>query len=283
MTRDAGSDQSTTRDGLDRLRAAVGASTRLLVAYSGGADSALLAWVAHEVLGADAVAVTAVSASLPTAERTAAAQFCRDHAIRHLEICTDELERPEYVRNGANRCFHCKSSLFDAIDPLAALIGADVALGTNLDDLGEHRPGQRAAALRSVRAPLVEAGLTKADVRAVSVRLGLVTADKPAAACLASRVAYGDPVTAPVLAAIERAEAALHRRGFIRCRVRVHAGGTLARIEVPAEQIMAAMEQRAEISTEVRAAGFIFCALDLDGFQSGRMNELLSIESIRAS
>jgi uncharacterized protein len=174
-------------EALSRLRRRLSTESRLVVAFSGGVDSALLATVAHEVLGAAALAVTAVSASLPTAERAAARAFARERGIPHLEVCTDELDRPEYVANGGNRCFHCKSALFDALDPLASLLGARIALGTNLDDLGDHRPGQAAAAQRGAIAPMVDAGLAKADVRAASEALGLSTADKPAAACLASR------------------------------------------------------------------------------------------------
>jgi ATP-utilizing enzymes of the PP-loop superfamily len=187
---------------------------RLLVAFSGGADSALLAVVAHRVLGAAAVAVTAVSPSLPATERRAASALARRHGVAHVEVCTDELTRPEYIANRSDRCFHCKSALLDALAPLAALSGAVVALGTNLDDLGDHRPGQRAAVERGAIAPLLDAGLTKADVRAVSSMIGLGTADKPAAACLSSRVAYGDPVTVDVLARIESAEETLHGLGF---------------------------------------------------------------------
>lgn len=250
---------------------------RLIVAYSGGADSALLAVAAHRVLGDRAVAVTAVSASLPVAERAGAAALARRHGIAHVEVCTDEFTRPEYVANGGDRCFHCKSALFDALAPLAALSGATIALGTNLDDLGDHRPGQLAAAQRGAIAPLVDAGLSKAAVRDVSRFLGLDTADKPAAACLSSRIAYGDAVTIEVLARVEAAEEALHRMGFPVCRVRVHAGGTVARLELPGPDLERALARRAEIDACVRSAGFEFCALDLQGFRSGRMNVLLGM------
>ena len=272
-----------TRTGLDAaahlaaLRDRLSRESRLLVAFSGGVDSALVAVVAAEQLGASAVAVTAVSASLPAAERTAARRFARRHGLAHVEVCTDELDRPEYRANGGDRCFHCKSALLDALAPLAAQSGAAIALGTNLDDLGDHRPGQRAAAARGAVAPLVDAGLGKEAVRAVSGLLGLATTDKPAAACLSSRVAYGDPVTPEVLGRIERAEAALHALGFPVCRVRAHAGGTVARLELPPGELARAHGLAARINAEVRAAGFEFCAVDLQGFRSGRMNVLLGI------
>ena len=246
-----------------------------MVAYSGGADSAFLAAVASSVLGDRALAVTAVSPSLAEAERRAARQFARAHGIAHLEVCTDEGDREEYIANDGDRCYHCKTALFDAVMPLARLLGANVALGTNLDDLGDHRPGQRAAAERGVVAPLVEVGFSKAAVRQASAALGLETAAKPAAACLASRVAYGEPVTPEVLGRIEKAEDALHALGFDVARVRSHGNGTVARVEVPEDRLEEAVALRREIDTAVRGAGFAFCSLDLGGFASGRMNVLL--------
>ncbi|WP_028936144.1 ATP-dependent sacrificial sulfur transferase LarE [Pseudonocardia spinosispora] len=260
----------------DRLRQ----RRRLLVAFSGGVDSALVAVVAAQVLGSASVAVTAVSASLPGAERAAARRFAADHGLAHVEVCTDELDRPEYRANDGDRCFHCKSALLDALQPLAEQSGALIALGTNLDDLGDHRPGQRAAAARGAIAPLVEAGLGKDAVRAVSALLGLDTSVKPAAACLSSRVAYGDPVTREVLSRIERAEAALHALGFPVCRVRAHARGTVARVELPTEELVRASEVGTRIDAAVRAAGFQFCAMDLQGFRSGRMNVLLGLPEL---
>ncbi|GAB3149587.1 ATP-dependent sacrificial sulfur transferase LarE [Microbispora hainanensis] len=264
-------------DAMDRLTARLRDEDAVVVAYSGGADSALLAFAAAKVLGRRALAVTAVSPSLAASERAAARDFARAHGLAHLEVCTDEAGRPEYAANGADRCYHCKSALFDALTPLAAAMGARIALGTNLDDLGDHRPGQRAAAERGAIAPLVDAGLTKADVRAVSRKLGLVTADKPAAPCLASRVSYGDPVTPEILRRIETAEAALRDLGFPVCRVRAHAGGTLARVEVPGAAIPRACELRERVDAAVRGAGFTFCSLDLSGFASGRLNALLPL------
>jgi pyridinium-3,5-biscarboxylic acid mononucleotide sulfurtransferase len=253
---------------------------RMLVGYSGGADSALLAHAAHQALGAGAVAVTAVSASLPAAERSGAAELARRHGFAHVEVRTDELTRPEYRANAGDRCYHCKSALLDALAPLAAQSGAVIALGTNLDDLGDHRPGQQAAAERGAVAPLVAAGLSKDEVRAVSRWAGLGSADKPAAACLSSRVAYGDPVTAEVLARIEQAEAALHALGFPVCRVRAHAAGSVARLELPEADLSRAVLAAAEIDAAVCGAGFDFCSVDLRGFRSGRMNVLLGLPTV---
>jgi uncharacterized protein len=272
-----------THRALERLRERLAREKRLIVALSGGVDSCLLAAVAGEVLGERAVAVTAVSASLPATERAFARSFARARGLRHIEVYTDEQERPEYRANGGDRCYHCKSALFDALAPLAELSGAAVALGTNVDDLGDHRPGLRAAAERGSVAPLVDAGLGKAEVRAVArlLELDLAVAEKPASACLASRVAYGDPVTPEVLARIGRAEASVKALGFADCRVRAHAEGTVARLELPAGDIDRAVTVRAELDAAVREAGFVFCALDLAGFSSGRMNVLLGMPSIR--
>jgi uncharacterized protein len=266
---------------LAALRERVRAEPRLLVAYSGGVDSALVAAVAAQELGERAVAVTAVSASLPRSERAAARAFATTHGIAHVEVATDELDRPEYVANGGDRCYHCKSALFDALAPLAALSGARIALGTNTDDLGDHRPGQAAATARGAIAPLLDAGFGKSDVRRVSAALGLATAEKPAAACLSSRVAYGDPVTPEVLHRIELAEESVRALGFGVCRVRAHGGGSVARVEVPADDVSRAAELRSELDRAVRGAGFEFCALDMQGFASGRMNVLLGMPSAR--
>lgn len=263
---------------LECLRSQLLSHDRLVVAFSGGADSALLAAVAAQALGSRMLAVTAVSASLPEAERLAAVEFAGARGIRHLQVHTDEGRRADYVRNGGDRCYHCRSALFDALQPLADLLGAPVALGTNLDDLGEHRPGLRAASERGILSPLVDAGFSKEAVREASRLLGLQTADKPAAACLASRVAYGDPVTPGLLRRIEDAELAVKALGFTVCRVRSHADGTVARLEVPADDIGRAAACRVSLDAAVRHAGFSFCALDLAGFSSGGLNVLLTLE-----
>lgn len=265
---------------LDHLRALLVAERRLVVAYSGGVDSALLAFVAGQELGDAALAVTAVSPSLAARERGAARAFTTEHSIAHVEVRTDEAERPEYQANSGDRCYHCKSALFDALAPIARMTGASVALGTNLDDLGDHRPGQRAAGERGVLSPLVDAGFDKATVRDVSRELGLRTATKPAAPCLASRVAYGETVTPDVLARIEAAEETVHALGFSDLRVRAHSQGTVARIEVPAHEVEHAAALRDELDARVRACGFTFCALDLGGLSSGRMNAVLPLVDV---
>lgn len=278
MTIEAGQRRGVSEgDPLERLREVIGRHERLLVAYSGGVDSALVATVGSDVLGERCIAVTAVSPSLPASERAAAKDFARSKGIRHLEISTDEFDNPDYVANRGNRCYFCKDALFDALTPLSEMLQAPMALGTNLDDLGDHRPGLAAAKLRGSIAPLVEAGLGKAAVREVSARLGLATAGKPAAACLSSRVAYGDPVTREAVARIEAAEAVLHDLGFAECRVRSHADGTVARIEVPAARVAEAVAVRAEIDERLRRCGFTFVTVDLAGFASGRMNALLPL------
>lgn len=268
-------------DKLAALRERLRAEARLVIAFSGGVDSALLVAVAAGELGDAALAVTAVSASLPASERSAARAFALRVGARHVEVCTDELDRPEYTVNGPDRCYHCKSALMDALEPIARLAGARIALGTNVDDLGDYRPGQRAAGSRGAIAPLVDVGLSKADVRGASAALGLSTARKPAAACLSSRVAYGDPVTEGVLARIEAAEDAMRALGFTEFRVRSHGRGTVARIEVPSSDLDTAVRLRAELDMAVKAAGFAFCAVDLAGFRSGRMNVLLGMPASR--
>ena len=265
---------------LARLMARLSQEDKLLIAFSGGADSALLASAAHRALGDRAVAVTAVSASLPASERAAAKTFAREQNIPHVEVCTDELDNPDYVANTGNRCFHCKTALFDALIPLASMMGARMALGTNLDDLGDHRPGQSAAVARGAIFPMVDAELTKFDVRSISRELGLATADKPAAACLSSRIAYGDSVTPELLGRIERAEESLRQFGFREFRVRAHADGTLARVEIEDTELTSAFERRGDILTALRSAGFVFGSLDLGGLRSGGMNALLSLTPV---
>ena len=260
-------------DPLDRLRATMAEVGPAVVAFSGGADSSLVAWVANDVLGSDAVAMTAVSPSLPAAELADCEALAGEWGLRWEPVATHELDDPAYVANDGDRCYWCKAALLDAVGPRARALGATVVLGVNLDDLDDHRPGQRAAAEAGARFPLVEAGLSKADVRAVSRRLGLRTADKPAAACLASRIPYGTAVTLGVLAEVEAAEAALRVLGFDELRVRHYRD--LARVEVPTERLAEAVERREEVVAAVRSAGYRYVTLDLEGLRSGNLNRAL--------
>jgi uncharacterized protein len=259
------------RASLEVLRGNLRDREALVVAYSGGADSAFLATVAHQVLRDRMVAVTAVSPSLAADERAAAAAFAGEQGFRQVEVATDEMEHAAYRVNDGDRCFWCKDALMDAVAPIASDLGAAVALGVNLDDLGDHRPGQTAAAGRGAVFPLVEAGFTKADVRTSSRKLGLRTWDKPAAPCLASRVPYGTTVTVDVLSKVERAEAALRRLGFGDLRVR-HLDGA-ARIEVPVDDLALVVARRVEVVEAVQAAGYPRVSLDLEGLRSGNLND----------
>lgn len=259
---------------LGLLRRRLGELGRVTVAFSGGADSAFLAWVANDTLGPDSVhAVTAVSASLAGSERDDCAALAREWRLRWTAVQTDELDRPDYVANGGDRCFHCKSALLDALVPLAEAEGATVVLGTNVDDLGDHRPGQQAAVERGAAFPLVDAGFTKAAVREASLALGLRTWDKPAAACLASRLPYGTPVTVTTLDRVGRAEEALRRLGFAQVRVRHYRD--LARVEVEAAELARVVERRHAVVDAVREAGYRYVTLDLEGFRSGNLNAAL--------
>lgn len=242
------------------------------VAFSGGADSAFLAWVAKDTLGAErARAITAVSPSLAPEELADCEALAEEWGLSWEPVETDELADPQYSANDGERCYHCKTELMSVLAPRADAAGAVAVLGVNLDDLGDHRPGQRAAAERGAVFPLVDAGFTKADVRDASRRLGLRTWDKPAAACLASRVPYGTAVTLGVLESVARAESGLRALGFRQLRVRHY--GDLARVELEADDLAAAVVRRDEVVAAVRAAGYTYVTLDLEGYRSGNLNQ----------
>lgn len=264
-----------------RLAESLSALGRTLVAYSGGVDSAYLAWAAHRVLGGDMLAVIADSPSLARAHLRDATAFATEHGIPLEVIQTAEMERPEYVRNDAGRCFHCKDELFEVMDELARARGfRSVAYGVNVDDQGDFRPGQTAARRHGVVAPLLEAGLTKADIRELARQAGLRVWDKPASACLSSRIEYGRPVTSEALAAVEQGEEALRGLGFRQFRVRHH--GEMVRIEIAREELARALnlEMFSEFTRIFKALGFTFVSLDTEGFRSGSMNAMSAAQSL---
>jgi uncharacterized protein len=257
---------------LERLRA-LGS---VVVAFSGGADSAYLAWTAHQTLGERALAITALSPSFSAYDRQQAETFANQANLRHEFIETHEFENPQYVLNQADRCYHCKTELFGVLAKVRAARGLGVmTYGVNADDLKDFRPGHRAAAEFGVLAPLLDVGLCKAEIRELSRRAGLATWDRPASACLASRVPYGAPVTIETLSRIEKAENVLREFGFRQIRVRAH--GELARIEIAPDELPRALQaEMAEvIAARVRNAGFAYVTLDLDGYRQGSLNAAL--------
>jgi len=254
---------------------------RVLVAYSGGVDSAYLAWAAHAMLGESMLAVIADSPSLARTQLHDAMSFAVEHEIAVRIIRTDEMDSPEYRRNDAMRCFHCKDALFTVMQRFADAEGwSAVAYGVNCDDQGDWRPGQRAAQQHGVAAPLLEAGLTKVEIRTLAHAAGLRVWDKPAAACLSSRIEYGRPVTREALEQVERGEDALRAMGFRQFRLRHH--GDVARIEIAREEMEWALslEIFARISEAIKACGFKFVTLDVDGFRSGSMNAMLRVDQL---
>jgi uncharacterized protein len=283
---------------VDALRRDLSQRAKVVVAFSGGADSSFLAFVANEVLGRrGVVAVTAVSASLAQSELADCRALAREWGLNYREVRSREADRPGYVANGRDRCWYCKDELMRCLAPVASRFaggvvegaddhasgrnGAYIALGVNLDDLSDHRPGQFAARDAGAIFPLVEAGFTKADVRDISRSLGLRTWDKPAAACLASRLPYGTPVSLGVLGAVERAEAGLAALGFRASRVRHY--GELARIELPLVDIERAVACREQVVQTVQAAGYRYVTLDMEGLRSGNLNGASALnEPVRA-
>ena len=254
---------------LDRLRRVIADMQSVLVAYSGGIDSTLVLKVAHEQLGERACGVTAISVTFPTFELEEATRIAREIGARHEIVRTDQLTIPAFVQNDAARCFHCKTDLYQLLDGMRALRAQWIADGTNLDDLGDDRPGLKAAREWKVRSPLLEASFSKADVRAVAQSLGLSSWDKPAAACLSSRIPRGVPITIEKLRRVERAEAVLRDEGFRQVRVRDH--GEIARIEVVPEEFskLTQPDMRGRISARLREIGFRFVCVDLGGYRPG--------------
>lgn len=249
---------------------------RVMVAYSGGTDSAYLAWAAHRMLGPDCVAITADSASIPESHKRDAEAFVRQFGIRHEYIPTFEFENPDYVANNPDRCFHCKDELFRCMEAVGAERGiAHIVYGVNVDDLGDYRPGQKAAKIHQVQAPLVEAGLTKAEIRELSRIAGLPTWDRPASACLSSRIPYGTPVTPSTVKTVEAGEEALKALGFRQFRVRFH--DKLVRIEIAREELEKALrlEVAGRLVAIFKPLGFHYVTLDLEGYRQGAMNEVL--------
>jgi uncharacterized protein len=250
---------------------------RVIIAYSGGTDSAYLAWAAHRVLGDNAIGVTADSPSIPASHKRDAEAFARDCGFTHIYIETNEFDNPDYVKNDKNRCFHCKDELFTKLEAFAHEQGfRHIIYGVNQDDLGDYRPGQRAAKIHEVKAPLVDASLTKAEIRELSRIAGLSTWDRPASACLSSRVPYGTPVTPETIRTIDQGEDAIRQLGFRQFRVRFH--GPLVRIEIAKEELPDAlnMEVANKLTSIFKNLGFLYVTLDLEGYRQGSLNAALT-------
>lgn len=250
---------------------------RVLIAYSGGTDSAYLAWAAKHVLGEAAVAITADSPSIPESHKRDATDFAVAHNIAHEMIPTNEFDNPEYVANNPDRCFHCKDELFRVMDNIAQQRGVEhIIYGVNCDDLGDYRPGQSAAKIHQVKAPLVDAGLSKAEIRELSLLANLETWDRPAAACLSSRIPYGTEVTPERIRVIESGEEQVKALGFRQFRVRYHE--QLVRLEISPEELPKALnpETAKAFTTIFKSLGFLYVTLDLEGYRQGSLNAVLS-------
>lgn len=249
---------------------------RVIVAYSGGADSAYLAWAANQVLGGNAVAITADSASIPESHKRDAEAFARHCGFRHEYVETHEFDNPDYVRNAPDRCFHCKDELFNRLEQVGSERGiANIVYGVNVDDLGDYRPGQKAAKIHNAKAPLVDAGLTKIEIRELSRMAGLPTWDRPASACLSSRIPYGTPVTVQNVKTVERGEEEIKALGFRQFRVRFH--GELVRIEIARDELARALtvEMAANFTAIFKPLGFHYVTIDLEGYRQGSLNSVL--------
>jgi pyridinium-3,5-biscarboxylic acid mononucleotide sulfurtransferase len=273
-------DPDVLRAKQDKLISTLRALDNVIVAYSGGTDSAYLAWAAHQALGDRAVAITADSASIPESHKRDAEKLARDHGFRHEYVDTYEFDNPAYVANNPDRCFHCKDELFTRLEQVGRQRGvAHIVYGVNKDDLGDYRPGQNAAKIHQARAPLVEADLTKAEIRELSRMAGLATWDRPASACLSSRVPYGTPVTLETIKTVETGEEAVRALGFRQFRVRYH--GELVRLEIAREEMVQAFtpEMAARFTAIFKELGFKYVTLDLEGYRQGAMNEVLGLKA----
>jgi uncharacterized protein len=263
----------------ERLLAGLARMERVIVAFSGGTDSAYLAWAANRALGSNAVAITADSASLPESHKRDAEDFVRRFGIAHEYIQTYEFDNPDYARNDPNRCFHCKDELFTRLEQVGRERGYEhIVYGVNVDDLGDYRPGQNAARKHEVAAPLADAGLTKAEIRELSRLAGLPTWDRPASACLSSRIPYGTPVTIENVKTVEVGEEELKALGFRQFRVRFH--GEVVRIEIARDEMDRALNaDMAQRFTRIfKSLGFQYVTLDLEGYRQGSMNEVLGLQ-----